>query len=65
MEKVLRCWRLIRVDLSEVRERVGTGSEELGPLDIVGEGLHYDCFESRDGLFAESCGYRMREGERV
>lgn len=56
---------LVKVDLEKVEGGVRTGGEGTVPNDIVGERLHDDCFESQDGLLAESCGHGVREDGRM
>lgn len=35
------------------------------PYDVVGEGLHDGCSEGGNGLFAESCGHAVSEGQEM
>lgn len=53
---------LVRVDPDEGEEGVGTSSTEIVPHDINEGGLHEDCFENDECLFAKSCGHEVSKG---
>lgn len=59
------CGDLSGVDLNETEEVVSTAGEGILPGGVVRGRLNDGCFESREDMTAEGCGYGVGGGGRM